>query len=173
MGQAQIRSGLDRRFRELRPHLPERSLALDDLCAVAVAATGGRDAAVTICDGERHVVLGGCNFDLAAFPRLFPEDLSEAFFEGEHLEAVPAFTAYADKAGRDPVRSFLMTPIRIDGQPVGILAVDSDIPEGAFSPLDRALLFRLAQVAEGLIRSEVSLSRVVNQALATIAESSQ
>lgn len=160
---------LDRRFRALRPHIAPRNAALDALCAVAVDATGCTQAVVTLCDGERHTVIGACNFDQPEFPCLFPQDMTEAFFEGSNLDRDPAMAGHDLVSGRlGSVRSYLATPIRSGDQLVGVFALGSRQRQDAFSPLDRALLFRLARVADGMIRAEVSLSRVVAQAMDAI-----
>lgn len=162
---------LHRKFRELRPHVPQRSAALDDLCAVAVAATGCVDARITLSDADKHIVLGGSNPDATSFPRMFDAGLTEQFYERHHLDRNPEFVRMLEQFGNGtPVRSFLVTPISMDGQTVGFFGLASTQSEGAFSQLDRALLFRLARVAEGMVRSEIALSRVVNQAMAAIAD---
>lgn len=168
---APLAERLNRKFRELRPHVPSRNAALDDLCAVAVAATQCAECMVTLCNADTNYVVGGSNTRFTSFPRLFDLALTEQFYEHCHLDRHPDFVRLMQAVGGDvAIRSCLVTPIFMDNQPVGMFAMASTQPEGAFSPLDRALLFRLARVAEGLIRSEVSLSRVVNQALAAIAD---
>lgn len=160
----------DRTLGELRSHMPTRSRVLNDLCDVARTATACDLAVITIHDRKQHYVIGGSNMPLDAFPLIDPAGVNPATFaERTRLDEKPLMRDHPLVSGEIlSVRSTLSTPVHFAGMALGLIGLASERPEGAFSALDRALLFRLARVAEGLLQSEVALSRMATEALAVI-----
>ena len=154
----------------LRRHITERSPTLDDLAAVAAEATGAVTALITIADCTTHHVVGAFNCEIRTSPRI-PVRYGQLgdFVELTRLDERPAFADHPLQARNDIAnRSALITGIFHQGVLVGGLSVSSTLPEGAFTPDHRAVLFRIARVAEAVIRSEVALSRMATDALAIL-----
>lgn len=154
----------------LRRHIADRSPTLDDLAAVAADATGAVTALITIADRTTQHIVGAFNCPVKTFPRTPARyDQLGEFFELTHLDERPAFADHPLQIRTDVTnRSALITGLFHQGVLIGGLSVSSTQPEGAFTPDHRAVLFRIARIAEAVIRSEVALSRMATEALAVL-----
>jgi GAF domain-containing protein len=159
-----------RHAHSLRRHLAGRSPTLDDLCVVSAAAIGGINATVTIADRTTQHVVGAFNLQVDSFPRTHARyDRIGDFFELTNMDLNPVLSDHPLVDGRDAqIRSVLLTGIFHQDILVGGVSVASDQREGAFTTEHRAILFRIARVAEAVIRSEVALSKMATEALSVL-----
>lgn len=154
----------------LRRHIAGRSPTLDELAAVALDATGAVVSIISIADSKTHFVVGSANCTLDEFPRTHAryEQIGE-FFDFTHMDTNPVYSSHPmTNLAHAPVRSAIATGIFHHGIVVGTFGVGSSLPEGAFPAEYRAIVSKLARVAESVIRSEVALSRMASEALAVL-----
>jgi GAF domain-containing protein len=140
-----------------------RSHALDDLCALAVAASTADAAVMTLLRDGRHEVIGRHGTRADGFPSRIDSAIDwEGIVALERTDAgvdlVPALVGGA----LDRVEALLVLPLRQAGVAVGVVLMAAR--EARFTQADRAVIYRVRQLAEAQMEAEATLMQMARRA---------
>ena len=147
---------------EWRSEVAIENRALDGLCALAVAATRGDAAVVTVLRHGRHHVLGAAGTVCQSLPESLTDTCGADIAERHGLRAAAASQALPLSEGFD---SALVLPLWQRGAQVGVVALLARQGLGAFTPDERAVAMRLRHLAEAQIGAEAVLDTVLRVAM--------
>lgn len=140
-----------------------RSHALDGLCALAVAASTADVAVMTLLRNGWHDVIGRHGTRAQGFPSRADsafdwEGIVALERAGTGAELVPALVGGA----LDRVEALLVLPLRQAGVAVGVILLAAR--RAAFTQADRAVIYRIRQLAEAQMEAEATLLQMAQRA---------